>query len=216
MRSVLPFEILVITDTVVCRQAGRTVEATVGQLLQSPYSHRMAILVRDKLAALDQIADTLQTLNPLAKEAGARLLVHTHTDLALAFNLDGVHVASQVALGTVRSQLRPGMLLGASRHGSDPLDADDLGEADYATLSPLFRPTSKPADLREPLGLLGLQACAARAVRPLVALGGIKPGRAAGAIAHGAAAIAISGALLQADSPATVLDQLCLELDAQG
>lgn len=208
----LPFDILVITDRGVCEQAGTTVTAAIAQLLRSPHSHHLAILVREKELPQAQVAETLQTLQPMAQSAGAKLLVHSEIQLALAFGLDGVHVASTVALKPVRSQLPPNMLLGASRHGQDPLDQSDIGLADYATISPLYRPTSKPNDTRAPLGPSGLKTCIKRSIRPLVALGGIRPGRVAAAVEQGAAAIAISGAVLQADNPADLLQQLWTEL----
>ena len=43
---------------------------------------------------------------------------------------------------------------------------------DYVTQSPVFRPTSKPDDVRPALGLEGLAAAALRSARPIVALGG--------------------------------------------
>lgn len=210
--SELPFDILVITDHTACEQVGKTVKTAIEQVLHSPLSHRVAVLVRDKLAPQAQVAETLQTLQPIAQAVGAKLLVHTHVNLALAFGLDGLHVASDVKLEGVRSQLLPPMLLGASRHGQDPLDAADIGFADYATISPIYTPTSKPSDTREPLGLLGLQSCVQRSIRPLVALGGMRPGRVAG-VMKSVGAIAISGAILQSQDPTEMLQQLCEEMD---
>ncbi len=208
--TVLPFDILVITDRLSCERVGRTVAEVIALLLQSPFSHRVAVLIRDKSVPAPQLAETIQTLLPITRSAGARLLVHTHWDLALRFGLDGVHVASNVDLDTLHC---PGLMLGVSRHRQDPLDDTDIGLATYATISPIYRPTSKPDDTREPLGEIGLQVCVRRSVRPLVALGGMQPGRVGGAIASGAAAIALSGAILQAHNPAEMLRQLCEEID---
>ncbi|HEY9825231.1 MAG TPA: thiamine phosphate synthase [Stenomitos sp.] len=209
----LPFDILVVTDRLTCAQVGRTVEEAIALILNSPLSHRVAILVRDKTVPPEVVAQTLQAVQPMTQSAGARLLVHTHVHLALAFNLDGVHLAAHDDVAIVRSQLSPQMLLGCSRHSHDPLDASDIEAADYATISPVFRPTSKPGDTREPLGMAGLQACVQRSVRPLVALGGIRPGVIAQTMAQGAAAIALCGVILQAEHPATLLEALCNELD---
>jgi thiamine-phosphate pyrophosphorylase len=211
--TVLPFDILVITDRVACERVGRTVAMAITQLLKSPLSHRVAVLVRDKSVSPDQVVQTIQTIQPLTQAVGAKLLVHTHVNLALAFGLEGVHVASSDNLAPIRAQLSPGMLLGASRHAQDALDETDIAPADYATLSPIYRPTSKPDDTREPLGLSGLATCLQRSVRPLVALGGIQPGRVTEVIALGAGAIAVSGALLQANDPARILQNLCFEVD---
>jgi thiamine-phosphate diphosphorylase len=211
--AALPFDILVITDRFSCAKVNRTVEATVAAMLKSPLSDRVAILVREKVLPLEQVAETLGILQPITQSAGARLLVHSYPTLALEFGLDGVHLASHVAVAPVRSQLLPTMLLGVSRHSSDPLDENDIGLADYATISPIYSPTSKPDDKRETLGLSGLRTCVQRSVRPLVALGGMQPGRIAEVMAQGAAAIAISGAILQTDEPAAMLQMLCREID---
>lgn len=212
--SGLPFDILVITDRTACAQAGKTVITAVEQILQSPLSHRVAILVRDKAAPQAEVAETLKTLQPMTRNAGVKLFVHTDAELALKFELDGVHLAGHDDLQTVRSQLRPKMLLGISRHGQDALDDADIGLADYATISPIYRPTSKPGDTREPLGIPGLQACLRRSVRPLVALGGMQPGRLVEVMmGTGVGAIAISGAILQAEDPAMMLNQFCKEID---
>jgi thiamine-phosphate pyrophosphorylase len=211
--AALPFDILVITDRFSCAKVNRTVEATVAAMLQSPFSDRVAILVREKVLPTEQVAETLRILQPITQSAGAKLLVHSYSNLALEFGLDGVHLASHVAVVPVRSQLPSTMLLGVSRHSSDPLDETDIGSADYATMSPIYSPTSKPKDERETLGLSGLQICVQRSVKPLVALGGMQPGRIAEAMAQGAGAIAISGAILQTDDPAVMLQMLCREID---
>jgi thiamine-phosphate pyrophosphorylase len=208
----LPFSILVITDHHTCTQRGRTVEAVINQLLHSPFRQRLAILVREKNVPVNQVAQTLHRLHPMVRQAGAQLLVHSHVELALAFELDGVHMASGFDLAPIRAQLSPSMILGVSRHGQDPLDELDIGFADYATMSPIYPPTSKPDDTRRPLGLAGLQACLNRAVRPLVALGGIQPGRVMEVMRLGVETIAISGALLQADDPAQMLQTLYSEM----
>ncbi len=222
--SGLPFDILVITDRTACVQVNKTVTEVVEQILRSPLSDRIAILVRDKAASQAHVTDVIKTLQPRTQAVGAKLLVHTYPHLALEFGLDGVHVAAHVPLKEVRSQLLPNMLLGASRHAQDPLNAADIGLANYATISPIYRPTSKPNDIRETLGLSGLQSCVQRSVRPLVALGGMRPGRVAevmlaGAVGagcmadFGCGAIAISGAILQANNPAHLIEQLCREID---
>jgi thiamine-phosphate pyrophosphorylase len=212
--SKLPFDILVITDQAACAQVGKTVIEAIEPVLRSPSSHRVAVLVRDKLAPQSQVAEMLQILKPMAQVVGAKLLVHTHVNLALELELNGVHMASNVELEQVKSHLLPNMLLGASRHAQDSLDEADIGLADYATISPIFSPTSKPNDIRETLGIAGLEPCVERSIRPLVALGGMRLGRVAGVMERGVRAIAISGAILQSENPIEMLHQLLEEIDA--
>jgi thiamine-phosphate pyrophosphorylase len=212
--SGLPFDILVITDRAACAQVGKTVITAIAQILQSPLSPRLAILVRDKIAPQSEVAEVIKALQPMTQGAGAKLFVHTYVELALAFGLDGLHLAGNGDLEKVRSQLPAPIFLGISRHSQDPLDHADMGLADYATISPIYSPTSKPKDTRETLGIMGLRTCVQRSVRPLVALGGMQPGRVGEVVEEGCAAIAICGAILQANHPQQLLEQLCTEIDA--
>ncbi|MEO0854476.1 MAG: thiamine phosphate synthase, partial [Cyanobacteria bacterium J06648_11] len=185
----LPFDLLLIGDRASCQRAHRSVSETIALALSDLDARRVAILLRDKSSPRAEVDRQLAALKPIADRAGASLLVHSYPDLAIVWNLAGVHVASHADLLDVRDRLAPGMLLGASRHATDPLDASDLSSADYATISPIFSPTSKPGDRRPTLGLEGLTACVRRSVRPLVALGGIQPECVCAVMRAGAAAI---------------------------
>ncbi|MEQ8382649.1 MAG: thiamine phosphate synthase [Coleofasciculus sp. A1-SPW-01] len=210
--SALSFELLLITDKAACHRAGRTVEQTLTSILNDINSRCVAILVRDKKATISEIATLISNLKPLTDSTGVLLLVHSYPQLALEYNLAGVHLSSTTAIAPVRQQLPPEMLIGVSRHGTDALDQDDIGLANYATISPVYSPLSKPEDQRNTLGLQGLRDSVKRSYRPLVALGGIEPGRVSDAIAQGAKAVAVIGAVMGAENPASVV-QLLLDKD---
>ncbi|MEQ8969008.1 MAG: thiamine phosphate synthase [Coleofasciculus sp. C1-SOL-03] len=61
------------------------------------------------------------------------------------------------------------------------------------------------------MGLQGLRDSVRRSYRPLVALGGIEPGRVSAAIAQGAKAVAVIGAVMAAPNPARVVQTLLQE-----
>jgi thiamine-phosphate pyrophosphorylase len=203
--GILPFDVLVITDAIACHRADRTVLETIRYMFADGDWPRVAVLLRDKQSPLAEVEKLLQQLIPIVSKANAHLLIHSYPQLALDYGLLGVHCAAAVPLASIRATLGPQFLLGVSRHGDDPLDEQDIGLSHYATISPIFSPTSKPLDTRATLSFDGLQACLQRTVRPLVALGGIQPHHGASLIAQGAAAIAISGAILEAESPHQVL-----------
>jgi thiamine-phosphate pyrophosphorylase len=209
--SALPFDLLLITDETACNRAGRTVEQILTTILNNINSQRIAILIRDKKATISEIATTISNLKPLTDATGVLLLVHSYPQLALEYNLAGVHLSSTTAIAPVRQQLPPEMLIGVSRHGTDALDHNDIGLADYATISPVYSPLSKPGDRRNTLGLQGLRDSVRRSYRPLVALGGIEPGRVSDAIAQGAKAVAVIGAVMAAPNPASVVQTLLQE-----
>ncbi|MEO1132726.1 MAG: thiamine phosphate synthase [Cyanobacteria bacterium J06639_1] len=209
----LPFDLLLVSDRASAQRARRTVVETIALALRDLDARRVAVLLRDKQSPVADVAAQLEALASITARAGALLLVHSYPDLAISLNLAGVHVASRVDVQDARDRLAPGMLLGASRHVDDPLDASDLGLADYATISPIFSPTSKPGDRRPTLGLAGLSACVRRSVRPLVALGGIQPDRIRDLMLAGAEAIAISGAVMQAPDPAQIVRDCLTEIE---
>jgi len=87
-------------------------------------------------------------------------------------------------------------LTGVSCHTGDEVDAA-LRWADYAFLSPIWRPHSKPNDRRTPLGPDRL--IAEGAGRPVFALGGVTPLRWATLKRRGAAGVAVCGPLMHSE-----------------
>lgn len=89
---------------------------------------------------------------------------------------------------------------GRSCHDAESLDRAFAEGAHYALLSPVFRPTSKPADTRPVLGVNQFLALAAG--RPVVALGGITPARTRRLQFAGAYGVAVLGAVFGTDPTA--------------
>lgn len=89
---------------------------------------------------------------------------------------------------------------GASRscHDEASLARAAADGCDFALLSPVFPPGSKPSDPRPPLGVQGFARLAAGAGLPVVALGGLDSLRVAGLRAAGASGVAGIGAFFQA------------------
>ncbi len=205
----LPFRALLITDRAACAVRGRGVIETVARALDGVDAHQVAVLHRDKARSAERNLRTVAALRTLCRQAGARVLVHTHVFMATSLGLDGAHLASdalstegEIALG--RSLLAPGALLGVSVHASERVPPD----VDYALLAPVFAPTSKPRDTRPPLGLDGLRAACAASPVPVVALGGIDESNARACIDAGAHAVAVIGAVMGARDPNTALRHL--------
>jgi len=101
---------------------------------------------------------------------------------------------------------RQAAFLGQSCHSLEALHAAARAGADYAFLSPVFRPASKPDDRRRPMGLEGLRHACAQAPLPVIALGGITtPAQAAACRAAGARGVAGISAFF---GPAPVPDRM--------
>lgn len=202
----LPFRLLWMTDEAAAARRGRTMEEVLRLALTCRGDLRdLALLVRDKEARPALRARLLEVGLALIVPRGGRVLVHSDPSLLAAYPIHGIHIDARTSVADVRKALPPGALLGASRHAEDALDRDTLGDVDYVTLSPVFRPTSKAGDTRLRLGVTGLAEGAQRSGVPVVALGGIQPTDVHACFVAGASAVAVLGGINEADDPAGAL-----------
>lgn len=126
----------------------------------------------------------------MRRAPGAKILVNSRADVALACGAAGLHLpADSPPPRSFRPVCPPGFLIGVSCHTLDELRRAESEGADYAFFSPVFRPLSKD-DPRPPHGLDGLRrACSAVRI-PVLALGGVTAENAAACAAAGAAGVA--------------------------
>jgi thiamine-phosphate pyrophosphorylase len=134
--------------------------------------------------------------------AGARLIINDRADVARVVGAAGVHLGQDdLPPAAARAIVGPTALIGWSTHNADQLDAAvRAGDIDYVAFGPIFATRSK----RNPdpvQGLAALAAVRARCPLPLVAIGGIDATTMAPALAAGADAVAVIGAICGADDP---------------
>jgi len=123
-------------------------------------------------------------------ERGHRVVVNSRCDVALAAGAAGLHLpANSIPPSRWRAIVPPEFLVGVSCHSRDELlRAQDEG-ADYAYLSPVYVPLSKP-DSRPPLGWDGFSRLVEGLQIPVFALGGMTLAHRDDARRAGAAGIA--------------------------
>jgi len=176
---------------VVPGEAVRVIERTSGAFARGETTRaRMAWLMR---------------LKDLTGAAGAELVVSRRVDLALASGL-GVHLPED---GLPAEQVRaawPGLVIGRSCHDRQGLVRAE-GVADYALLSPLAAPHSKPATAPS-LGVDGFGAAVRGCAIPVFALGGVLPEHAAPLRRLGAAGVALMGGAFDAGHPRAVAERV--------
>jgi len=145
-----------------------------------------AVQVREK----DLPARPLASLVRRAVALGARVLVNSRVDVALACGAHGVHLpGDSIAPSAWRRIAPPGFLIGVSVHDLEEVRRAEAEGADFVVFSPVFEPLSKAS--YGPAQGLGRLAEAARAVRiPVLALGGLTEENAADCLAAGAAGVA--------------------------
>jgi thiamine-phosphate pyrophosphorylase len=147
----------------------------------------------------------------LAGAVGASLIVNDRADVVRMAGAAGVHVGQDdLRPADARRVVGPYRLVGFSTHTDAQLE-DGCGEpVDYLAMGPVFA-TGTKRDHAAPVGLAGVSRAAARAARagrPLVAIGGITIATAPAVIAAGAGAVAVIGDLMSTDPAGRIRDFL--------
>jgi thiamine-phosphate pyrophosphorylase len=121
---------------------------------------------------------------------GAKILVNTRVDVALAAGADGAHLPAGSPPPQLWRAVAPrGFLIGVSCHTIEEVKRAESEGADYAVFGPVFAPVSKPGGLPA-RGLDELARCAAVVRIPVLALGGITQERITACMEAGAAGVA--------------------------
>ncbi len=132
------------------------------------------VMLREKHLTSARLLALASRLRQITRDAGARLIIHTQVDVALAVDADGVHLSSAdiASVGSVRSWLsHPERTVSVSCHNAAELQLAGENGADFAMLSPVFATGCHPGATC--LGVDQFQSLAAAAPVPVVALGGI-------------------------------------------
>lgn len=137
----------------------------------------------------------------LCRTARAACIVNDRVDVALAVGADGAHVGlSDLPVAAARRLLGPGAILGASAYTLAEAAAAAEAGAGYVGVGPCYLTATK-AGLPEPVGPEGLAVVARGVGVPVVAIGGVTPGRVPELIAAGAYGIAVISAISGAADP---------------
>lgn len=192
-----------VTDRELC--LGRPLPEVVAQAVAGGVN---VVQLREKSASTREFVELGRALLALLAPLGVPLVINDRLDVALAVGAQGAHLGqSDMPVAEARAILGPKALLGLSLETMAQLrEAEALppGSVDYYGLSPIFQTPTK-ADAGPGWGLAGLgQARAevdAGSRRPIVAIGGIRPGNAAGVLRCGANALAVVSAICSAPDP---------------
>ena len=134
------------------------------------------VIVREKNMDSARLLAFSSQVRELTRAYQAKLIIHSHADIAQAIDADGVHLASHDMreAPAIRNWLQHQTLtISISCHDLNQLQqAHQLG-ADFAMLSPVFPTQSHPN--APTLGAQKFHAIAQQSPMPVIALGGINP-----------------------------------------
>jgi len=153
----------------------------------------------------EELAALVPALADRCRRAGIPLVVNDRVDVAVASGASGAHVGQDEDAGTARARLGPDRVLGISVGTPDEAWTAERAGADYLGVT-VWATDTKP-DAR-PVGIDGLREVAAATALPVVGIGGIDAGNAAGVLEAGAAGIAVIGAVAAADDPVAAVRSL--------
>jgi thiamine-phosphate pyrophosphorylase len=138
-------------------------------------------------------------LAPVARSAGALLLVNDRADVALAVDAPGVQLGGRSIPVAAARRLREDWRIGVSTHGvQETVEAAGAG-ADFVVLGTIWATDSHPG--RPGAGLERVRDAARRAAVPVIAIGGVTPDRAAEAREAGAHGVAVIRGVWSAPDP---------------
>lgn len=196
--SVKNWGLYVITDRK--QTGGRPLEEVVAASLQGG---GRAFQLREKDLPAKDLYELAERLVQLTRRDGAALLINDRVDIALALDLDGVHLARQSFPPDVaRRLLGSGKLIGASCHSLEEALEAEAGGADFVVLGPIFETPSK-LPYGPPLGVEIIRKVRDKVSLPIFAIGGIRLQHVPRVLAAGADGVAVISAVMASPDPAS-------------
>lgn len=133
-----------------------------------------AIQLREKDLETGELLKLAYKMRAFTSRYDAKLFINDRLDIALAVGADGIHLTqNSIPADAVRKVVKNRLLLGVSTHSLKEAREAEKGGADFLTLGPICRTSSK-LKYGKPLGLEILKDVCRRVKIPVFAIGGIK------------------------------------------
>jgi thiamine-phosphate pyrophosphorylase len=172
------------------------------------------VQLRHKGGDLATLVAAGRALRAVLDPLGIPLVVNDSVAAAAAVGAAGVHLGqSDAPPAEARARLGEQAIIGLSLERPGDIATADPAVIDYVAASPVFATPTK-ADIAPPLGLAGVRAIRTALPLPLVGIGGIDAGNAAGVIAAGADGVAVVSAILAAADSGVATAELRRVVDA--
>lgn len=171
------------------------------------------IQLRMKDATDDEVRSVAAEIQPLCKQNEAIFLLDDRVELARELHADGVHLGkNDMPVDEARRVLGEEFIIGGTANTFEDIERLASQGADYIGCGP-FRFTTTKKNLAPVLGLEGYRDIIENMRRagidiPVVAIGGITASDIDDILATGVKGIAVSGSVLTAENPVTMMRTL--------
>ncbi len=197
------FRFYLISDRSSC--GGRSLASALNQACRAGVR---AIQIREKDLDTPGLSKLTRNVQRELAEYRPLLMVNGNLEVALSCGAQGVHLPERSvpvrSARAVRDRMPAGTLIARSTHSTNGAREAEAEGVDFITFGPVYDTPSKAA-YGPPKGLEALSETVGAVTIPVLALGGVTPGRAEECLeagAHGVAAI--SAVLSQPDIPMAV------------
>jgi thiamine-phosphate pyrophosphorylase len=188
------FRLLLVTDRHQIR--GRSLAMVLSDAIEAGVP---AIQLRERDLSTGEALLLAHEIQMMTMPRSVSLIINDRVDLAIALNLDGVHLRSDsLPPVPVRRLIGPRRLIGVSTHSIEDVQRANQSGADYIVFGPIFETPSKRS-FGPPLGLNVLTDACRQSSIPVLAIGGITCERVREVRRAGAFGVAVIGALLAHD-----------------
>ena len=158
--------------------------------------------LRLKDASPEEVRRQIGECLELTRRHGCQLIVNDYWREAIGAGADYIHLGQEdLAAADVAAIKAAGLRLGVSTHSEDELEIALAAQPDYVALGPVYETKLKVMKWA-PQGLMRVSRWKERiGTLPLVAIGGMTPDRADGAISAGADSVAVVTDFVTAQHP---------------
>lgn len=201
------FRLLLVTDR--HRTRGRSLSAVLRDAVEGGVP---AIQLRERDLPVRDLLSLAQEIQAVTAPCSVPLIVNDRVDLAVALDLDGVHLrANSLPVPIVRRLVGASRFVGISTHSVEEVRRANRDGADYAVFGPVFDTPSKRS-FGPPLGLDALAEACRRSAIPVFAIGGVTGTRVRDVRRAGAHGVAMIGAILDRDDVALAAREVLASL----
>lgn len=191
------FRLLLVTDRT--QTGGRSLSFLIQQAVNAGLP---AVQLRERDLSTGEVLALAREIQSITAPRAVPLIVNDRIDLALALNVDGVHLrANSVSVSVARRLVGVDRLVGVSTHSLGEVEQANRDGADYVLFGPIFETPSK-RPFGPPLGLGMLAEVCRRSTVPVFAVGGVTSVSVPDIRRAGAHGVAVIGAILTRDDVA--------------